>query len=235
MSNEKVNELTNKTNNKITNEIKNQQKNELENIKITLLGNPGVGKTEIISRYVDGGIFNENSASTIGANYSEKIIRRGNKEYKLDIWDTAGQEQFHSLGKHFYKDSYIVCLVYDITNQDSLDALKSIWYPDLQKYGEKLLVLAVVGNRSELYGNDEIANEEQAKQFAKDINAIFILTSPKTGDGIDALFDLLVDKFLSVDFYSKYKEILKKKNQETISNEKKSDKGEVKKKLCNIF
>ena len=234
-ANKIINEITNKTKNKITNEIKNEQNIELENIKITLLGNPGVGKTEIISRYVDGVIFNENSSSTIGANYSEKIIRRGNKEYQLDIWDTAGQEKFHSLGKHFYKDSYIICLVYDITNQDSLDALKSIWYPDLQKYGEKLQILAVVGNRSELYENDEIANEDQAKQFAKDINAIFILTSPKTGDGINKLFDLLVDKFLSVEFNSKYKEILKKKKLDTFPNQKKSDKEKKKKKLCNIF
>ena len=173
----------------------------------------------------------------IGANYSEKIIKRGNKEYQLNIWDTAGQEKFHSLGKHFYKDSYIICLVYDITSQDSLDALKSVWYPDVQKYGEKLHVLAVVGNRCELYENDELANEEQAKQFAKEIDAIFMLISSKTGDGINKLFDLLVDKFLSEDFNSKYKEMTKKKKEDTIPIKKGNDKEKKKKKkkLCNIF
>ena len=85
-------------------------------IKITLLGNPGVGKTCIISRYIDD-VFDENNAPTIGANYSEKIINKNGKEYELNIWDTAGQEKFHSLGKHFYKDDYVVCLVYDITSQ----------------------------------------------------------------------------------------------------------------------
>ena len=180
---------------------------EIASIKITLLGNPGVGKTDIISRYIK----NENNTSTIGKNYSEKIIKRGNKEYILEIWDTAGQEKFPSLGKHFYKDSYIICLVYDITNQESLDALQTIWYPDLLKYGEKNVVLAVVGNKCHLYENDILANEEQAKKFAKDINAIFMLTSAKTGDGIDKLFDTLVDKFLSLDFKLKYKEMLEKK------------------------
>ena len=183
---------------------------EIPCIKITLIGNPGVGKTEIINRYIDN-FFCENNSSSIGANYCEKTVKRGNKEYHLDIWDTAGQEKFHSLGKHFYKDSYIVCLVYDITNQESLDALQTIWYPDLLKYGEKNVVLAVVGNKCHLYENDILANEDQAKKFAKDINAIFMLTSAKTGDGIDKLFDTLVDKFLSLDFKLKYKEMLEKK------------------------
>ena len=62
---------------------------EPPSIKITLLGNPGVGKTCIITKYIDD-TFNENNESTIGANYSEKTIVKDNKECKLNIWDTAG-------------------------------------------------------------------------------------------------------------------------------------------------
>ena len=123
---------------------------EPPSIKITLLENPGIVKTCIITKYIDD-TFNENNESTIGANYSEKTIVKDNKEYQLNIWDTAGQEKFHSLGKHFYKDSYVVFFAYDVTNQESLDALKSIWYPDLQKNGEKYTVLAVVGNKCVLF------------------------------------------------------------------------------------
>ena len=101
---------------------------EPEAIKIVLFGNQNVGKTKIISRYI--GNDNENNSSNIGANYSEKTIKRGNKKYELNIWDAAGHEQFHSLWKDFYKDSNIICFIYDITNQDSLDCLESIWYPD---------------------------------------------------------------------------------------------------------
>ena len=199
---------------------------EPEGIKITLIGNSGVGKTSIINQYIDQ-TFDEANAATIGANYSEKTITKNNKEYELNIWDTAGQEKFHSVGKHFYKDAYIVCLVYDITSQDSLVQLKEIWYPDIKKYGEKYTILAVVGNKSDLYENDNLADENQAKEFAQSINATFMLTSAKTGDGIEKLFDTLVDKFLSSDFNSKYKEMKQIKGEIKVL---KPNEGEKKKK-----
>ena len=199
---------------------------EPESIKITLIGNSGVGKTSIINQYIDQ-TFDEANAATIGANYSEKVITKNNKEYELNIWDTAGQEKFHAVGKHFYKDAYIVCLVYDITSQDSLVQLKEIWYPDIKKFGEKYTILAVVGNKSDLYENDNLADENQAKEFAQSINAIFMLTSAKTGDGIEKLFDTLVDKFLSSDFNSKYKEMKQIKGEIKVL---KPNEGEKKKK-----
>ena len=199
---------------------------EPESIKITLIGNSGVGKTSIINQYIDQ-TFDEANAATIGANYSEKVITKNNKEYELNIWDTAGQEKFHSVGKHFYKDAYIVCLVYDITSQDSLKQLETIWYPDIKKYGEKYTILAVVGNKSDLYENDNLADENHAKEFAQSINAIFMLTSAKTGDGIEKLFDTLVDKFLSSDFNSKYKEMKQIKGEIKVL---KPNEGEKKKK-----
>ena len=199
---------------------------EPESIKITLIGNSGVGKTSIINQYIDQ-TFDEANAATIGANYSEKVITKNNKEYELNIWDTAGQEKFHAVGKHFYKDAYIVCLVYDITSQDSLEQLETIWYPDIKKYGEKYTILAVVGNKSDLYENDNLADENQAKEFAQSINATFMLTSAKTGDGIEKLFDTLVDKFLSSDFNSKYKEMKQIKGEIKVL---KPNEGEKKKK-----
>ena len=203
---------------------------EEEGIKITLLGNPGVGKTCIISRYIDDS-FNENNESTIGANFSEKIIKKGDKDVQLNIWDTAGQEKFHSLGKHFYKDSYIVCLVYDITNQDSLDSLKQIWYPDLQKFGEKYTVLAVVGNKCDLYESDSLADEEQAKSFAKEIKATFFLTSAKTGDGVEKLFSTLTDIYLGPEFSSKAKEMINNRGA-SFSVASKKDDDQKEKKCC---
>ena len=176
-------------------------------IKIILLGNPEVGKRAIISSYI-GSTYEEYNSSTIGANYSEKIIKKDNKEYELNIWDTAGQEKFRSLGKHFFKGAYIVCLVYDITNQESFESLKTIWYPDLLKYGEKYIILAVVGNNGELYESDYLVDENKAKVFADEIEATFHIVSAKNGDGIEKLFNTLIDRYLSPEFNSKLEEML---------------------------
>ena len=200
-------------------------------IKIILLGNPGVGKMGIISRYIND-IYDENNPPTIGANYSEKIIKKNGKEYELNIWDTAGQEKFHALGKHFYKEAYVVCLVYDITSQESLEQLKSIWYPDLLKYGEKYTILAVVGNKSDLYERDNLADENLAKNFAKEIGATFILTSAKYGGGIEKLFDTLIDRFLSPEFQLKYKEMMKLKENNLNLKEETNKGGKSAKKKC---
>ena len=205
------------------------EENELPSIKITLIGNPGVGKTCIISKYLDN-VFEENSSSTIGANYTEKVIKKNNKEYQLDIWDTAGQEQFQSLGKHFYKDSYIVCLVYDITNQESLNSLKEIWYPNLLKFGEKYTVLAVVANKSDLYESDRLADEKQAKEFANEIKGIWMSTSAKSGDGIDKLFDTMVDKYLNPEFNAKVYQA--RGGQTGMKLQKNDSNKKPKKKMC---
>ena len=200
-------------------------------IKVTLIGNPGVGKTCIISRYIDD-VFDENNAPKIGANYTEKLIKKNGKEYELNIWDTAGQEKFHALGKHFYKDTYVVCLVYDITSQESLNHLKSIWYPDLQKYGEKYTILAVVGNKSDLYEKDNLADENEAKQFANEIGATFMLTSAKNGEGVEKLFNTLVDRFLSPEFNPKYEEMLKTKGNTQILKPNEGGNAKKKKGCC---
>ena len=68
------------------------------NIKITIIGNPGVGKTCIINRYTKNE-YKEGAQSTIGASYQQKIITKGEKTILLDIWDTAGQEKYYSLCK----------------------------------------------------------------------------------------------------------------------------------------
>ena len=201
-------------------------------IKITLLGNPGVDKTKIISRYIDD-VYEENNSPNIGANYSEKIINKNGKEYELNIWDTSGQEKFHALGKHFYKDAYIILLVYDITSQESLEHLKTIWYPDLLKYGEKYTILAVVGNKTELFEGDNLADENYAKDFAKEIGATFHLVSAKSGEGINKLFDTVVDRFLSPEFDKKYEEMMKLKEETKILKEDNNNKdGRKVKKKC---
>ena len=183
-------------------------------IKITLLGDSGVGKSSIILRY-NLNTFQEDFHSTNGANYTQKKININDINYQLDIWDTAGQEKYRSLGRNFYRDAYIVILVYDIIRKDSFDNLKNIWYPELLKYGEKFKILAVVGNKCDRY-EEETVNEDEGRAFANEIKAIFVTTSAKTGNNIKYLFDTLIDLYIKPDF------------QDNISTEKVKRRGSCK-------
>ena len=188
-------------------EEEGEEEEDLKTVKITLLGNAGVGKTSIILRYTKDD-FDEYSNTTRGANYSPKTIVINDTKMRLDIWDTAGQEQYRSLGKHFYKDSYIVILVYDITSRQSFEDLKNMWYEDLNKYGEKYTVMAIVGNKCDLFEEEEIP-EEEARKFAEEKEAIFMLVSAKGGDNINNLFNILVRKYLEPNFQIKNEERMK--------------------------
>ena len=107
-------------------------------IKVVLLGETAVGKTSIISRFVDGK-FVSNFVPTMSGAYSSKIqeFKEDNKKLKFEIWDTAGQEKYRSLTQIFYKDASIAILVYDITDSDSFEELQNYWYKQLQECAPK--------------------------------------------------------------------------------------------------
>ena len=175
--------------------------NKVEKIKIVLLGDVGVGKSYIISKYIRNE-FNENKAPTSGAYNYQKTIKIGDKEVLLELWDTAGQEKFRSLGKIFYQKAEAVCLVYDITNKKSFENLKNNWYEDLQQYGRKDVIIAVVGNKSDLYETEQVT-EKQAKDFAEEKGAFFQLTSAECNAGINELFKYLAEEYLKKKKYYK--------------------------------
>ena len=166
----------------------------LDGIKVTLIGDSSVGKTSIINRFCKN-IFDQNLSSTLGANYSQKIIEKDGKNIRLDLWDTAGQEKYRAIGRHFYKESHIVCLVYDITNKESFENVKSIWYPELMEHGEKLKIIGLIGNKNDRY-LDESVDEKNVKEFADEIHALYKKTSALDNTGIDDLFDELISKYL---------------------------------------
>ena len=172
--------------------------------KVTLVGDSGVGKSCIIGRYISG-IFRNDSLSSASANYSQKIFENKNERLKLQIWDTAGQEKFRALGRNFYKDAYIICIVFDITNKQSFENVKEVWYPEIQNYGEKNNILSIVGNKFDLYEDEEV-NEKEIKFFAEQIGGKYFLVSAKNGKGIDEMFKTLAKMYLSPNFRNKLNE-----------------------------
>ena len=205
--------------------------------KIVLIGDSGVGKTCIISRFVSGD-FNKNTNSTDGASYATKklVLPKLKTSINLDIWDTAGQERYKSLTKFFYKDAAMIIMVYDVTLKTSFDNLKEYWYREVQELSEKNFVLGIAGNKSDLYEREQVS-EKEAREYAKSINAVFGLTSAQNNTGIDQLFEDVGMKFLEPNFQEKMEENNKGKNMETSiklnkKKIKKHDKEHKKKKFC---
>ena len=104
--------------------------------KVVLVGESGVGKTCIITQYIDE-IFDNKVTTTNAATFSSKFLELGNQKIKFDIWDTAGQEIYRSIGKIFYKEAKVVIFVYDITDPNSFNEIKQYWYNQIKDYTPK--------------------------------------------------------------------------------------------------
>ena len=182
--------------------------------KVVLLGDSGVGKTCIITRFVSSS-FEQNMTSTNGASYCTKILKYEDikKNLLLDVWDTAGQEKYRSLTKFFYKDAAVVILVYDITRQDSFDNMVNYWYNQLKENCGKDIVLGVAGNKCDLFENEKVP-EQQARDFADKIGAIFELTSAQNNTGITEIFQEVGRKYLDPSFQQTVKEKEKENKEE---------------------
>ena len=193
--------------------LKEQEQN-IPNVKVALVGDSGVGKSSIIGRYVSG-MFFDNCQTTTGPSFSKKIYEKEGKSICLNLWDTVGQERFRALGKNFYKDAYIICLVFDITQKQTFENIKEVWYPDIKKHGEKYIILSIIGNKCDKV-EDENVDENEVTSFAEEIGALCFLVSALNGDKIDNLFDTLAENYLN----SELKEKNDKKN--SVRNRSKS-------------
>ncbi|MHA1893315.1 MAG: GTP-binding protein, partial [Candidatus Helarchaeota archaeon] len=100
--------------------------------KLVIIGDPGVGKTSLLLRYIENR-FEEEYLSTIGVDFYIQNINIDNKEVKLQIWDTGGQEKFSYMRPGYYIGSVGAILVYDVTNPMSFQNLK-IWMDEVHKY-----------------------------------------------------------------------------------------------------
>ena len=198
--------------------------------KVVLVGDSGVGKTCIIQRYVNDN-FVENSESTITSSYTYKKIdyKQFNKSISFDIWDTAGQELYRALAKNFYLNASIGILVYDIRRRNSFESLKTYWHEQLKVSGEDNMVLAVAGNKCDLYLEEKVT-EAEGKQLAKDIRAVFRLTSCKENIGIEELFEECGRKYLENNNLIKANEA--KDNKFNLNDSADNADGKKKKKCC---
>ena len=193
---------------------------EEHNFKVVLVGETGVGKTSIISQFIDQ-VFEEELQTSTGGSFSSKEIFFDNgKSLKLEIWDTAGQERYRSLTKIFYKNSSCAILVYDITKKQTFDELKNYWIGQIKESAPKDIMLAIVGNKEDLLDKEQV-DENEARDFAKENNALFFSTSAKNSNAINQLFIDIGKKYTGWNSNAKI-ELNKEKNDNENKTRKKN-------------
>lgn len=163
--------------------------------KFILIGDSTVGKTCVLTRFVDGW-FKTDSDPTIGVEFGSKVIKcKSGVTVRLQVWDTAGQESFRSITRSYYRGAIGALLVYDITNADSFDNLPS-WLKDSLDATNQNIGLVLVGNKVDLEGERQV-DMNDAKEFAKENNLLFLETSAKNGQNIEKIFQILSEQILA--------------------------------------
>ncbi|KRH95132.1 GTPase Rab1/YPT1, small G protein superfamily [Pseudoloma neurophilia] len=165
--------------------------------KTILIGNSGVGKTSIITRYVDK-IYTENFISTIGVDFKIKTIELDGNIVKLQIWDTAGQERFRAITTSYYRGSQCILIVFDVTDRESFNEIPS-WIQEIKKKCVKNPLIVVLGNKIDDKDKldvteDEVKNFIKKESFLKDCLYRFI--SAKENTNIDDIFITVVKKLM---------------------------------------
>lgn len=151
--------------------------------KVVMLGSQGVGKTSLIGRYL--GNFDQ-ASPTIGASFFNCKINLDDARIKLQMWDTAGQERFRSMAPMYYRNSNAAMLVFDLTQYSTFAAIKG-WVKELQQNVEETMVLALIGNKSDLVQQRQVDGEE-GRRYATTIGATYHEISVLHNEGVETVF-----------------------------------------------
>jgi len=136
--------------------------------KVILVGDSGVGKTNILNRYTKNE-FNFDSKTTIGVEFGSKIFNVKDHNVKIQIWDTAGQERYRSITNAYYKGSKGAIIVFDLSRRETFDHVER-WYEDINKNGDKDISVILVGNKSDL--ENRAVTKEDAEHKAKNLSKL---------------------------------------------------------------
>ncbi len=157
-------------------------------LKIIIVGEPAVGKTSLVKKFVSGQ-FSKDYRSSIGTNiFIKKINLENIGETTIQLWDIAGQERWINMRRSYYSGAKGVLIVGDLTRKNTFDQIVKFWVPDVKQYCE-LTPIVLIANKNDL---KEKINEIEINTLGQQINAIGIFTtSAKTGENVEMAFKII--------------------------------------------
>lgn len=153
--------------------------------KYIIIGDTGVGKSCLLLQFTDKR-FQPVHDLTIGVEFGARMVQIDNRQIKLQIWDTAGQESFRSITRSYYRGAAGALLVYDITRRETFNHLTR-WLEEARQNANQSMVIMLIGNKSDLDHRRQVSREEGEK-FAKEHGLIFLETSAKTAANVEEAF-----------------------------------------------
>lgn len=157
--------------------------------KLVIIGDSAVGKSCLLLRFADD-TYTGSYISTIGVDFRFKTVEVASKRVKLEIWDTAGQDKFHSITASFYRKADGVIFVFDVTRRTTFEHVRA-WIAEVERYAKPGVGKLLVGNKSDMPGRT-VADDE-ARALAAEFRMTFMTTSARTADGVDAAFRCLAE------------------------------------------
>ncbi|KAI7730245.1 hypothetical protein M8C21_023082 [Ambrosia artemisiifolia] len=163
--------------------------------KTVLIGDSAVGKSNLLSRFAKDE-FCLDSKPTIGVEFAYRNTKVGDKTVKAQIWDTAGQERFRAITSSYYRGALGAMLVYDITRRGTFENLKK-WLHELREFGDRDMVIVLVGNKSDLIDLREV-DVEDGQKLAQLENLCFMETSAKDNLNVEDAFLQMITKIYEI-------------------------------------
>ena len=162
-------------------------------IKLLILGDSSVGKTNFIFRFIENK-FNQNYMTTSGIELKTAKIDINNNKIRVQLWDTAGQEKYKAITKNLFLKVQGTLVVFDITNDNSFNNAKK-WVNSIKEECGKTMQMILIGNKSDLE-EKRIVSQEEASQYAEKEKIEYIETSSKTGENIQRAINSICQKIL---------------------------------------
>jgi len=161
--------------------------------KLVMLGESFTGKTSLVLRFAEGYYRESSRNPTVGAFFITKRLTVQGMTAKIQIWDTAGQEQFKRLAPMYYKNAAAAIICYDVTSPKSFETLE-YWMDKLrQNIAEGGIVIAMCATKCDL---EDHPDTSKAEALAAETGAIFLKTSSKTNSNVHQLFEKVTEKVL---------------------------------------
>lgn len=195
--------------------------------KIVLIGDSGVGKTNLLSQLTRKEFSSETKA-TIGVEFATKTFKIDNAVIKAQIWDTAGQERYRAITSAYYRGTLGALIVYDITRKSTLSNATKHWLTQLKEYSGEHIEIILIGNKTDLE-DERTISVACGNDAAKSNNLNILETSALDGNNVEKAFNELIKvvykKRIRID--PEFKEVIlrtepkKKKNVLKFKQEKK--------------